>query len=312
MKRLFHTLFITLLFTFAVNCSYANSEPLVITDIGAIEGVSEHGVEHFYGIPYAKAPVHDLRFAPTVAADPFADTFKADSFCPVVPQSSFIVKRKGFRTGDNSLCLNIYRPKNAKKGDKLPVFVWIHGGAYMMGASNNPYYDGTAFAKDGVILVSINYRLHALGFYSSKYTYKKYGTTGNWGHLDMIEALKWVRNHIESFGGDPDKVTIGGESAGSMAVSSLVLSPLAKGLFKRAVLESGTILSYPFVSLYKSENSKSAFTNSAAIATLFGADDSESGLEALRTIDPLLLSYNCGYDFDMVKNTFSLSLTLMA
>lgn len=305
MKRLFHTLFITLLFTFAVNCSYANSEPLVITDIGAIEGVSEHGVEHFYGIPYAKAPVHDLRFAPTVASDPFADTFKADSFCPVVPQSSFIVKRKGFRTGDNSLCLNIYRPKNAKKGDKLPVFVWIHGGAYMMGASNNPYYDGTAFAKDGVILVSINYRLHALGFYSSKYTYKKYGTTGNWGHLDMIEALKWVRNHIESFGGDPDKVTIGGESAGSMAVSSLVLSPLAKGLFKRAVLESGTILSYPFVSLYKSENSKSAFTNSAAIATLFGADDSESGLEALRTIDPLLLSYNCGYDFDMVKNTFS-------
>lgn len=115
MKRLFHTLFITLLFTFAVNCSYANSEPLVITDIGAIEGVSEHGVEHFYGIPYAKAPVHDLRFAPTVAAEPFADTFKADSFCPVVPQSSFIVKRKGFRTGDNSLCLNIYRPKNAKK-----------------------------------------------------------------------------------------------------------------------------------------------------------------------------------------------------
>lgn len=129
----------------------------------------------------------------------------------------------------------------------------------------------------------------------------------------MIEALKWVRNHIESFGGDPDKVTIGGESAGSMAVSSLVLSPLAKGLFKRAVLESGTILSYPFVSLYKSENSKSAFTNSAAIATLFGADDSESGLEALRTIDPLLLSYNCGYDFDMVKTpSLSLSLTLMA
>ena len=96
--------------------------------------------------------MHDLRFAPTVAADPFADTFKADSFCPVVPQSSFIVKRKGFRTGDNSLCLNIYRPKNAKKGDKLPVFVWIHGGAYMMGASNNPYYDGTAFAKDGCTL----------------------------------------------------------------------------------------------------------------------------------------------------------------
>ena len=94
MKRLFHTLFITLLFTFAVNCSYANSEPLVITDIGAIEGVSEHGVEHFYGIPYAKAPVHDLRFAPTVAADPFADTFKADSFCPVVPQSSLKMLKK--------------------------------------------------------------------------------------------------------------------------------------------------------------------------------------------------------------------------
>ena len=305
MKRLFQYLFITLLFTVLAPFAHAENSPLVITDIGAIEGVSEHGIEHFYGIPYAKAPVHDLRFAPTVAADPFADTFKADSFCPVVPQSSFIVKRNGFRTGDNSLCLNIYRPKNAKKGDKLPVFVWIHGGAYMMGASNNPYYDGTAFAKDGVILVSINYRLHALGFYVSKYTYQKYGTTGNWGHLDMIEALKWVRNHIESFGGDPEKVTIGGESAGSMAVSSLILSPLTKGLFKRAILESGTILSYPFVSLYRSENSKSAFTNSASIATLFGAEDSEAGLEALRAIDPLLLSYNCGYDYDMVKNTFS-------
>ena len=101
MKRLFQFLLITLLLTFSVSSSYAN--PLVITDIGAIEGVSEHGVEHFYGIPYAKAPVHDLRFAPTVAAEPFADTFKADSFCPVVPQSSFIVKRNGFRTGDNSL-----------------------------------------------------------------------------------------------------------------------------------------------------------------------------------------------------------------
>ena len=305
MKRLFQYLFITLLFTVLASFAHAENSPLVITDIGAIEGVSEHGVEHFYGIPYAKAPVHDLRFAPTVAADPFADTFKAYSFCPVVPQSSFIVKRNGFRTGDNSLCLNIYRPKNAKKGDKLPVFVWIHGGAYMMGASNNPYYDGTAFAKDGVILVSINYRLHALGFYASKYTYQKYGTTGNWGHLDMIEALKWVRNHIDAFGGDPEKVTIGGESAGSMAVSSLILSPLTKGLFKRAILESGTILSYPFVSLYRSENSKSAFTNSASIATLFGAEDSEAGLEALRAIDPLLLSYNCGYDYDMVKNTFS-------
>lgn len=305
MKRLFQTLFLSVLLLVSAESSYADANPLVITDIGAIEGVSEQGVEHFYGIPYAKAPVNDLRFAPTVAADPFADTFKADSFCPVVPQSSFIVKRYGFRTGDNSLCLNIYRPKNAKKGDKLPVFVWIHGGAYMMGASNNPYYDGSAFAKDGVILISINYRLHALGFYSSKYTLKKYGTTGNWGHLDMIEALKWVQNHIESFGGDPKRVTIGGESAGSMAVSALILSPLAKGLFKRAILESGTVLSYPFVSLFRAENRKSAFANSASVATLFGADDSESGLEALRAIDPMLLAYNCGYDYDMVRNTFS-------
>lgn len=305
MKSLFKFLLMILSFAVGADRSCAAENPLVITSVGAIEGVSANGIEHFYGIPYAKSPVNELRFAPTVEAEPFADTFKADSFCPVVPQSSFIVKRNGFRTGDNSLCLNIYRPKNSKKGDRLPVFVWIHGGAYMMGASNNPYYDGSAFAKDGVILVTINYRLHALGFYSSKYTYQKYGTTGNWGHLDMIESLKWIKNHIESFGGDPDRVTIGGESAGSMAVSSLILSPLAQGLFKRAIMESGTILSYPFVSLFRSENIKSAFSNSSTIASLFGADDSESGLGTLREIDPLLMAYNCGYDYDMVKNTFS-------
>lgn len=129
----------------------------------------------------------------------------ANEFCAHMPQVGFLGQKALKNTSEDSLCLNIYRPKNVDPNSKLPVYVWIFGGAYVVGDGALPYYDGTSFAKNGVILVTLNYRLHALGFYASTTTLNKYGTTGNWGHLDMIEALRWVQSHIESFGGDAQK-----------------------------------------------------------------------------------------------------------
>lgn len=276
--------------------------PSVITNIGAIEGVSSNGVEVFKGIPFAKAPEGDLRFAPPVKADAFAAPFKANTFCQIPYQSSFSNYAAMPGSGKNSLCLNIYRPRNANENSKLPVYVWIYGGAYVLGAGSIPLYDGTSFAKDGVILVTFNYRLGAEGFFSSKTTYKKYGTTGNWGHLDMIMALDWVNSHIAAFGGDNKNITVGGESAGAYATSALILSPLAKGKFQKAILQSGTIINKPIVEFDGSTNRNLAMSRSSTLATLFGSEDSDEGLALLRSIDPILLSYQCGFDYDFVHN----------
>ncbi|MGN1281869.1 MAG: carboxylesterase/lipase family protein [Succinivibrio sp.] len=297
--------FSALLLTAAAAFHTASANPAVDTSLGVIEGVNEGHMDVFRGIPYAKPPIGDLRFAPPVKAEPFAYRFKADTFCPIFPQQGPLASRESQRISENSLCLNIYRPKDLKADDRLPVYVWIHGGGYLMGGSSNPLYDGRAFTHQGIILVTLNYRLNALGFYASKQTFSDYGTTGNWGHLDMVEALLWLKEHISSFGGDPDNITIGGESSGSMAVSSLILSKKAEGLFKRAILESGTILSHPFGSLSSESNKKSSFVNSATMASLFGADDTKAGLSLLRQVESVLLAYQTGYDYDFEKNTFS-------
>lgn len=229
----------------------------------------------------------------------------ANEFCAHMPQVGFLGQKALKNTSEDSLCLNIYRPKNIDPNSKLPIYVWIFWGAYVAGDGALPYYDGTSFAKNGVILVTINYRLHALGFYASKTTLNKYGTTGNWGHLDMIEALRWVQSHIESFGGDAQNVTIGGESAGSFAASALMLSPLANGLFNRAILESGTILSYPFVSFDSMENEQTAFKNSARLERHFHVHDNEAGLEVLRHQDPTTLASLVPYDYSFLHNSYS-------
>ncbi len=297
-KYLCTVLLIVLSFTTKV---YAN--PLVHTSLGDIQGVVESGIEVFKGIPYAKNPEGDLRFAPPQKAEAFKSTFKADKFCKIVPQYSFLTNFEQ-ETGsfdNNYLCLNIYRKSNIAKNEKLPVYVWIYGGAFVSGDSSLPIYHGKSFAKNGVILVTLNYRLHALGFYSSKATLKEYKTTGNWGLLDQISALEWVHDHIREFGGDPNKVTIGGESAGAYSVSALLLSPKARGLFKRAIMQSGTILNYPFSSFTAKENQYTTYKNSFNVAKTFGADDSETGLNLLRQLDPMLLATQASFDYDFIK-----------
>lgn len=289
----------------AVTNEQEEQAPVVTTNIGTYEGLNLNDVEVFKGIPFAKEPSGSLRFAPPQAVEPFAGTYKATKFCPIPTQVSTLRDDKNDVQGTNTLCINIYRPKNVKADAKLPVYFWIFGGAYVAGTSNHPWYDGTEFAKDGVILVSTNYRVNAQGFLSSKAQFSKYGTTGNNGLLDMIESLKFVKNNIAAFGGDPDNITIGGESAGSFSVSALVLSPLTKGLFKNAIMESGTILSFPFISLDATHNRALAYDLSERFLNKFGLSDSSEAIETLETIDPVLLAHQSNYDYDFVTGRFS-------
>ena len=289
----------------AVTNEQEEQAPVVTTNIGTYEGLNLNDVEVFKGIPFAKERSGSLRFAPPQAVEPFAGTYKATKFCPIPTQVSTLRDDKNDVQGTNTLCINIYRPKNVKADAKLPVYFWIFGGAYVAGTSNHPWYDGTEFAKDGVILVSTNYRVNAQGFLSSKAQFSKYGTTGNNGLLDMIESLKFVKNNIAAFGGDPDNITIGGESAGSFSVSALVLSPLTKGLFKNAIMESGTILSFPFISLDATHNRALAYDLSERFLNKFGLSDSSEAIETLETIDPVLLAHQSNYDYDFVTGRFS-------
>ncbi|XP_070551528.1 acetylcholinesterase-like [Ptychodera flava] len=189
----------------------------------------------FKGIPYAEPPVGDLRFRPPRPKSRWDGVYNATyyrSIC-VQPLHPFIPS-EGTQNED-CLFLNVYAPKTTSK--RLPVMVWIHGGGLYIGSGSDYYYDGTALAAIGdVIVVSFNYRLGALGFLVTGDDH----ATGNYGLYDQIAALQWVQENIEAFGGDRDKVTIFGESAGSVSVEYLILSPLINGLFQRAIMQSGT------------------------------------------------------------------------
>ena len=297
MTRLIKTLWLLCLFPLLGICN-----PLVYSQVGPIEGKSENGIESFLGIPYGVRPAGELRFAPPKKAEPFSSVYKAVSYCPVAPQREFSSASDHEHSARSYLCLNIQRPKGTKESMDLPVYVFIHGGAYVGGSSNMPLYEGSAFARDGIIFVSINYRLGAEGFFASNTTRNLYGTTGNWGHLDMLMALKWVKENIRHFGGDPENITVGGHSAGAFSVSMFLLSPLAQGLFSKAILNSGTMISHPFYRILTKDRERFAKEQSDRFALIFDAQDNPEGLEMLRSIDETLMSYNCSFDYDFVHN----------
>ncbi|THA57480.1 carboxylesterase/lipase family protein [Streptomyces sp. A1136] len=218
--------------------SAGDARPRVRTRYGVVEGRREAGGIHaFRGIPYAAPPVGALRFAaprPPAAWDGVRD---AGAFGPTAPKVPYPDRYAALLAdpripGDDCLNLNVWTP-DPSPGARLPVMVWIHGGALTRGSSAVPVYDGAAFARDGVLLVSLNYRLGVLG----------YGVfpdaPANRGLLDQIAALTWVRDNIGAFGGDPDRVTVFGESAGAISVGALLAAPRAAGLFARAVMQSG-------------------------------------------------------------------------
>jgi para-nitrobenzyl esterase len=219
-----------------------SSGPQVKTDSGIVEGKDDGSVHAFLGVPYAAPPVADLRWKPPAPAAKWTGIRKATEFGAHCMQGK-VFGDMNFRDPEGSedcLFLNVWVPAK-RPGAKLPVMVWIHGGGFVAGSSSEARQDGTNLAQQGVIVVSMNYRLGVFGFFVHPELAKESGhnAAGNYGLLDQVAALRWVHDNIAAFGGDPGNVTIFGESAGSFSVSALMASPLAKGLFQKAIGESG-------------------------------------------------------------------------
>ncbi|XP_007946153.1 liver carboxylesterase 1 [Orycteropus afer afer] len=232
---------------------HPSSPPVVDTVHGKVLGkyVSLEGFDQpvavFLGVPFAKPPLGSLRFAPPQPAEPWNFVKNTTSYPPMCSQDAvagqvlselFATSKESvpLKFSEDCLYLNIYTPADLTKKSRLPVMVWIHGGGLLVGGAST--YNGLALsAHEDVVVVTIQYRLGIWGFFSTgdEHSY------GNWGHLDQIAALRWVQENIANFGGDPGLVTIFGESAGGESVSVLVLSPLAKNLFQRAISESGVV-----------------------------------------------------------------------
>lgn len=214
--------------------------PITSTQYGLILGREKNGVLLFNGIPYAEAPVGDRRFKRPVSPASWDDIRDATRFGPAAPQlpSGGMTDLVSVNWNEDCLFLNVCTPGVDQK--KRPVLVWIHGGAYRSGQGAVPWYNGTSFALNGdIVVVSINYRLGALGFTDLSRFGDSYATSGINGICDQIRALKWVRDNISGFGGDPSKVTIAGESAGGFSVATLLGCEQAQGLFRRAIPQSG-------------------------------------------------------------------------
>jgi para-nitrobenzyl esterase len=209
----------------------------VLTTSGAVRGVPSGPVVAFKGIPYAAPPFGDLRFAAPVPPARWDGVRDCTAYGPTAPKPPYpspvdLLLPEPVIPGEDVLNLNVWTPDPAAGG--LPVLVWIHGGAFVHGSGAVPQYDGTAFARDGVVVVTVNYRLGVDGF-----LHFDDGGPANRGLLDQVAALEWVRDNIAAFGGDPGNVTIAGESAGAMSVTTLLSMPRAVGLFRRAVAQSG-------------------------------------------------------------------------
>ncbi len=214
----------------------------VRTQAGLVQGMTEDGITVYKGIPFAAPPVGDLRWRAPAAPAAWTGVHSADKFAPACVQVPVVQADLGMEsvaTNEDCLYLNVWTPAKSPS-EKLAVMVWIYGGGFTIGGTSMSLYDGNNFAKKGVVLVSIAYRLGRFGFLAHpELTREQGGHSGNYGLLDQIAGLQWVKRNIAAFGGDPNRVTIFGESAGGIAVSMLSASPLAKGLFRGAISESG-------------------------------------------------------------------------
>lgn len=257
-------------------------------DDGLVQGTVQEGVVAFKGIPYAAPPVGRLRWSPPQPAARWRGVREAVQYGPDCMQIPFPEDAAPLRTKPAEGCLyvNVWRPARATAG-KLPVMVWIHGGGFVNGGTSPAVYDGSAFARDGVVLVSFNYRLGNFGFFAHPALSAEYprGPLANYAFMDQIAALKWVQRNIAVFGGDPRNVTIFGESAGGMSVNALLITPLARGLFQKAIIESGAGRPGLFPARPLSGGPDSAQARGLALAQHFGIEGTgPRALAALRAI----------------------------
>jgi para-nitrobenzyl esterase len=214
---------------------------------GRVQGIVTNGIASFKGIPFAAPPIGANRWRSPQPVVPWTGVRAANAFAPACMQDTAFAVRLGApaEATEDCLYLNVWTPAKTAK-ERLPVMVWIYGGAFVGGATNWPLYDGARLAQKGVVLVSVAYRVGPFGFLAHPDLSKESGHgSGNYGLEDQIAALKWVRDNIAKFGGDPHRVTIFGESAGGISVSMLAASPQAKGLYQRAISESGGSLTPP-------------------------------------------------------------------
>jgi len=229
-------IFLPLLAALTMAATGASAGPVRV-DGGLIAGAEKDGVRTWFGVPYAAPPVGQNRWRAPQAVVPWNGVKETTAFSPACRQTATWIPKP---QSEDCLYLNIWAPR-AQKSRKLPVMVWIHGGGYYGGTGSQSNYDGASLTKRGVIVVTINYRLGIFGFFSHPELAAEGKVDGNQGLLDQVAALKWVRRNIAAFGGDPDRVTIFGESAGGESVAVLTTSPLARGLFQRAIAESGNM-----------------------------------------------------------------------
>jgi para-nitrobenzyl esterase len=222
--------------------------PIVTTAAGALEGRREGALRIFKGIPYASAPIAEARWRPPTSLPRWPGVRPAAEFGPActqpTPRDTSIYANDLRPTSEDCLTLNIWAPSDAARA---PVFVWIHGGALLTGSSKEAMYDGARLAAHGIVVVSINYRLGVLGYlaHPELSAESPLGISGNYGLLDQIEALRWIKRNIAAFGGDPAKVTIAGESAGGLSVMYLLAAPDARALFSKAIAQSAYMISTP-------------------------------------------------------------------
>jgi para-nitrobenzyl esterase len=214
----------------------------VRTDTGLVSGTvgRDASISVYKGIPYAAPPVGELRWKPPQPAAQWPGVRKADRFSDACAQPARR-DNAGLRVSEDCLYLNVWTAVRSPSSERQPVMVWIYGGGFMLGSASNPSYDSEALARKGIVVVMMNYRLGPFGFLAMPELSRESGhnVSGNYGLMDMIAALRWVQRNIAAFGGDPTRVTIAGESSGAGSVLLLAQSPLAKGLFRGAIAQSG-------------------------------------------------------------------------
>lgn len=236
---------------------------------GRLRGAWEQGVRVFRGVPYAQVPAGPLRFAAPVPVGPWSGVREAFTFAPMAPQLARTAKSDApLLGGEGCLAVNVWAPP-AEPGAGLPVLVWVHGGGFFRGSASEPLYDGASFARQGLVFVSLQYRLGMDGF--MHFEGEDDGAPANRGLLDQIAALQWVQDHIHAWGGDPAQVTVFGQSAGAGALACLLGMPASQGLFQRIILQSPSVAC---------QTLDEAAAIRRAVAALVGVAPSRIALEA--------------------------------